>query len=90
MGAGCQPARRIVGHQRWGLTPRFRLGLRVADTLPRARSGRVLSVKGVTGVAVAEDDPSEEAELKAIADADAIEGLEAIRWPDGKAPGGKG
>ena len=30
----------------------------------------------------------EEAELKAIADT--IEGYEAIRWPDGKAPGGKG
>ena len=29
----------------------------------------------------------EEAELESIADA--IEGYEAIRWPDGKAPGGK-
>ena len=30
----------------------------------------------------------EEAELEAIADA--IEGYESIRWPEGKVPGGKG
>ena len=30
----------------------------------------------------------EEAELAALADA--IDGYEAVRWPDGKAPGGKG
>jgi hypothetical protein len=51
------------------------------DALHALLLSRALELVGCT-----EGSP-EEAELEAIADA--IEGYEAIRWPDGKAPGGK-